>query len=356
MSRPPTHLLGRPAAQSVRLIALRYLDEGAAAADRLKDPADKDALHDFRVALRHLRTTLRVYRPLLESSVSRRLRRRLREIADATNQARDAEVAVAWLRPLTEEFSARERFGLHWLVERIERERAKDLPHTLAAARRSFAGAERKLRKGLAVYHRSVTVKGATPEARFEAVASAALLDQAQRLDQVIGSVEGPDDEAVHQSRIAAKRLRYQLEPVADALAGGADLVGRLRQLQDLLGELHDLLELEDEVRTALEAAAVARAGRLWELTLDDEPERHALRAARRRRHNPGLFAVAQRSRARRAALFAQLKADWMGKGEGWTHVIEAAIAPLVKRAREGPVKSSTAVRATRRPRRAKTA
>jgi CHAD domain-containing protein len=347
VSRPRIDLLGRSAAQSVRLIALRCLDEAAAASERLKDANDSEALHDFRVALRRLRTTLRVYRPLLEGSVPRRLRRRLREVADTTNQARDAEVALAWLRPLTEQLSPRERVGLHWLVERIERGRAKDLPRALASARRSFAGVERKLRKGLAVYRRTVTVRGATPEQRFGSIASAALLKQAKRLDQLIATVDGPDDDAVHQARIAAKRLRYQLEPLAEVLAGGADLVRRLRQLQDLLGELHDLVELEDEVRIALEAAAVARAGRLWELTLDDERGSHALRAARRRRQNPGLFAVAQRSRTGRAALFAQLKADWLGNTDVWAHQVEVAIAPLVTRPSQAA--------ASRRPRRART-
>ncbi len=197
------------------------------------------------------------------------------------------------------------------------------------------------------MYRRTVTVRGATPEQRFGTIASATLLEQARRLDRLIATVDGPDDDAVHQARIAAKRLRYQLEPVAEVLAGGADLVRRLRQLQDLLGELYDLVELEDEVRTALEAAAVARAGHLWELTLDDERESHALRAARRRRQNPGLFAVAQRSRARRAALFAQLEANWLGKPDGWAHEVEVAIAPLVNRPSD--------VAAPRRPRRART-
>jgi CHAD domain-containing protein len=330
---------------------LRYLDEGAAAAERLKDPEDKEALHDFRVAVRRLRTTLRVYRPLLEGSVPRRLRRQLREVAAATNQARDAEVALAWLRPLTEQFSARNRAGLHWLIERIERGRAADLPRALAGARRTFGGVERKLRKGLAVYRRALTGKGAAPEARFAAVAAAALLDQANRVDRMLARVQGPDDDAVHQARIAAKRLRYQLEPVAAVLSGGDQLVRRLRQLQDLLGEIHDLFELEDEVRSALEAAAVARVGRLWELTLEDEAESRTLRAAQRRRQNPGLFAVAQRTRARRTALFAQLESDWLGKPDRWAQDTRAAIAPLTRRASAAGARPRGPARTPRRAR-----
>lgn len=347
MTVRPVDLLSRPAAQSVRLIALDYLDEAGRALERLKDPEDKEALHDFRVALRRLRTTVRAYRPQLEGSVPRRLRRKLRDVAEATNSARDAEVALMWLRPLEAEVSKREQAGLRWLIERIERGHGRDLPHALVDARRSFIGVERKLRKGLEVYHRTVPVQRAKPEERFAAVAATALRDQAKQLDQLLASIASRDDDAIHQARIAAKRLRYMLEPLSTVVVGGADLVQRLKQLQDNLGELHDLSVLEEEVRIALEAAAVARAGRIWELTLEDEPEPPAIRAAQRRRQNPGLFAVAQRSRARREMLFRQIKAEWLVGAGQWANAITGALGPLATQ--EGSV--GAARRSVLRPR-----
>jgi len=332
MTVRPVELLGRPAAQSVRLIALDYLDEAGRALERLKDPEDKEALHDFRVALRRLRTTLRAYRPQLDGSVPRRLRRKLRDVAEGTNQARDAEVALTWLRPLEAEVSKREQAGLRWLIERIERGHGRDLPQALGDARRSFIGVERKLRKGLEVYHRTVPVQRSKPEERFAAIATGALRDQAKQLDQLLAAVASYDDDTIHQSRIAAKRLRYTLEPFSAVLEGGTDLLQRLKRLQDLLGELHDQSVLEEEVRGALEAAAVARAGRIWELTLDEEPEPPAIRAAQRRRQNPGLFAVAQRSRSRRDMLFRQLKAEWLEVTKPWVDAITRALVPLATR------------------------
>jgi hypothetical protein len=138
---------------------------------------------------------------------------------------------------------------------------------------------------------------------------------------------------------------------------GGAELVQQLKRLQDHLGELHDLSVLEEEVRLALEAAAVARAGRIWELTLDDEPEPPAIRAAQRRRQNPGLFAVAQRLRARREVLFRQLKAEWLEGAGRWTDVITRALGPLDMRTAAGAVRRSVLrPRAIRSKRRAPTA
>jgi len=64
-------------------------------------------------------------------------------------------------------------------------------------------------------------------------------------------------------------------------------------------------------------------------LTLDDETESPALHAAQRRKQNPGLFAVAQRSRARRDMLFRQLRADWLQRAGTWTAAVAAAVVPL---------------------------
>ena len=77
MPADPAELLARPAAEATRLIALGYLDDASAAATRLDDPEDEEALHDFRVALRRLRSTLRAYRPQLRESARRSSRDRL---------------------------------------------------------------------------------------------------------------------------------------------------------------------------------------------------------------------------------------------------------------------------------------
>ena len=70
-------LLLQPVGQAVCRIALTHLDAARAAHERLKDASDTEALHDFRVALRRLRSVLRAYRPWLKN-IPRKLRRRLR--------------------------------------------------------------------------------------------------------------------------------------------------------------------------------------------------------------------------------------------------------------------------------------
>ncbi|MGH2830921.1 MAG: CHAD domain-containing protein, partial [Actinomycetota bacterium] len=325
----PEELLGRPATQSVRLIAQHYLDDAVAALARIEDPEDTEALHDLRVALRRLRSTLRAYRDQLQGSMRRKLRRRLRDIAEETNRIREAEVALDWLRPLAPQLNGHERVGLRWLMERIEQQRADHLKRSLADVRRSFTTAEQGLRKGLAVYRQKVRSDRSAPEESFPSVARVALLQHAERLDRLLEAVQGMEDEALHRARIAAKRLRYLLEPLALVLPGGIALVERLKSLQDVLGELHDLFEFEDEVRQAAAAAGAQRAGRLLDVALADDPTEDDLKASRRRGYNPGLAAIGRRLRARRSALYAELSTKWLGGDRVWSRAIEATAEPL---------------------------
>jgi CHAD domain-containing protein len=84
---------------------------------------------------------------------------------------------------------------------------------------------------------------------------------------------------ALHQLRIAIKRLRY-LGEVATLLLGGDDalaaaaLLDRLADLQDELGEVHDA-----DVLTELAAAHQARGGGWAALAEDVAAEREAHRA-----------------------------------------------------------------------------
>ena len=324
MTNLPSDLLGRPAAQSVRLIALGYLDDAAAAFERTADPEDGAALHDFRVAVRRLRTTLRAYRSLFEDSVRGKPHKRLGRIAEATNRVRDAEVAVEWLRPLATGMTPGERVGQQWLIEQIDGRRAKELERCLADIRRSFAAATRKLRKGLVTYRQTVQPEPSISDASFVSVMRTAAVEQARELDQLLGEMQHADDEAGHRARIAAKRLRYVVEPVRDALAGGPELIGRLKKLQDLLGELHDLQGLEQMVRSAVGTAAAERAEQLLEARLAEPAPAHP--PARRRGRQAGLVAIAKRIRIRQGDLFATVRKEWLGNRRTWARDVEALV------------------------------
>ncbi len=96
----------------------------------------------------------------------------------------------------------------------------------------------------------------------------------ATRLDELCSFVPRALDpsrmKALHDMRIAAKRLRYILEVGAEPCFGpyAVTAIKRTKELQDLLGELHDcdvqlprVRALQDELRGADALEARARAG-----------------------------------------------------------------------------------------------
>ncbi|HEV8612045.1 MAG TPA: CHAD domain-containing protein, partial [Gemmatimonadales bacterium] len=61
----PRNLLRSSAAKAARELVERQARTWVRARRRLRQEGDSDALHDFRVALRRLRSTLRAFRPFL---------------------------------------------------------------------------------------------------------------------------------------------------------------------------------------------------------------------------------------------------------------------------------------------------
>ena len=79
----------------------------------------------------------------------------------------------------------------------------------------------------------------------------------AVRFDELQGFVPKALDpgevEALHDMRIAAKRLRYVLEVTEECFGPfGSDMRGRAKELQDILGDIHDCDVLLPQVEGAL--------------------------------------------------------------------------------------------------------
>lgn len=298
--------LAAPATDSVRLIAMDLLLQAAAAIRQLSDPPDPDALHDFRVALRRLRSTVRAYRPALADRVPRRLRRRLREIAAATNAGRDADVLLAWAKAKEAETDRTARAALVRLTLRLE-ERRREARHALVEdVARRFGKLERQLARRLSVPGPA----GETAPTLAE-LAAAAAQRHGTELREALGEVHSATDgAAAHRARIAAKRLRYLLEPLRGAVPGAPQVVKRLKRLQDEFGRFQDLRTLAEEARTAVVDEAAARAGRLFDRALD----REGPAAPRPRRASyAGLLAIAALVRAEQRGLFAEIERTWLG-------------------------------------------
>lgn len=307
-------LLSRPPEESARRLALSYLDQAAAGRARMADPEDDEALHDFRVGLRRLRSCLAAYRDELADSVPKKLARRLRRLARATGPGRDTEVQIAWLRRAGKDLAASRRAGLSWLLSRLDQRMAAAQAEMADELAREFAESAAELRRRLAVYRTEIHLDAAGQGPTFGARTAEILAGQVGELAHHLARVQHADDEKeAHAARIAAKRLRYLIEPLAGEAAEATRLVQRFKALQDLLGELHDAHVLESELAAALAAAAAERSERLLAASLAQPADEKLLRAARRRSVEPGLLALAKANRERRDQLFAELQGGWLG-------------------------------------------
>lgn len=305
--------LSEPAAIGLGALLSERLARVAAAHERLERKDDADALHDFRVALRRLRSLLRVYREVLDDAVPRRLVRRLRKVARATNASRDLEVKLGWLAAQREDVRPRDAVGLRWISARLGAQKqaadqeamaevGRDLPRTIAPLERRFAALPKRL-----------------PDTPPLALVTQGLLRSLEaelrtHLDQVKSS---DHQEEAHAARILGKRVRYLLETLDDVIPHAAEMVGRFKALQDALGDMHDADVASQMVADAMEAAAAERGRRVARaVRASGTLDKAALRRERRRDPMPGLIALAGRLRLRRESTWRVVELDWLGQQE----------------------------------------
>ncbi|MFL5540056.1 MAG: CHAD domain-containing protein [Longimicrobiaceae bacterium] len=258
-------VLDLSAERGARRLALAFLDDAEAAHQRLERGADDEALHDFRVAVRRLRSTVRAYREALEGSVGAGDRRRLAALADATGAARDLEVHVAWLRKRLDGLPGGERERAWALLQAMHGEQAKAEERLRRQVAKDFPRERWRLAKRLKFYQVMMDVDAPPGGVRMAAAFARLAQEHAFELERRLFAVRSIDDqEEAHRARIAAKRLRYLVEPVRDELEGAPDVIRRLKQLQDALGEMHDadvlLARLATEPPSPGDAAPSAEA------------------------------------------------------------------------------------------------
>ena len=374
--------------RSVRIVALGHLADANAAHARLANQSDDEALHDFRVALRRLRSWERAFRPYLRDDLGKKLRRRLRDLARDTGASRDLEVHLAWLKEQRRSLGRRQRTGLDWLVAELEG-RKDDADSVLEKdIDGRFTKLESRLARALESYRERLRLRKdgrAAPLPTFAEALAPRVRKAARELETHLGHVRTERDvREGHEARIAAKRLRYLLEPVMRIIPGAADIVDRLKDLQDVLGDLHDAQVFGVEIsKLALDAAGdtpnvgtpeavpppvsdaanggdgaapvaappsdsdAARApstepalatatqaaeprSRLPEVAAPAAPEPNA-------ELTPGISAITERLQVRATAAFTQFAGEWLGdRAAAFFRDVDAVADRIAEASREG--------------------
>ena len=207
---------------------------------RLLSSTDDEAVHDFRVALRRTRTLLEVGRPVFGRFHADEVRRALREIQRASGVLRDEEVLLELLASI-------ESGAPHLLQPPSYVSNVKEWIDGRRRRERRLRGAlRRKVREG--VLDRGRLLLGALVAFRVKPSRDKRVTKFARRaVEDARREVEHrrrapmQDPEALHNLRIAYKRLRYTIEAFATVLPG--DLVSLAQpasRFQSRLGRLRD--------------------------------------------------------------------------------------------------------------------
>jgi CHAD domain-containing protein len=282
MANASTKLARMSAVRGARRLMLHHLEQAEAAAERLQHPDDAEALHDLRVALRHLRTYLTTYRKPFAKTVSPKSLEALRNLTRLTGPARDAEVQAAWL---TEHSHARHTLSAARLRSRLHEHHAELLLEIRERFTRDFPLLAARLRRQL---DRAEDER----QRRFGSYTAKQVLRRGRRLRKRLGRIQGMADiEGCHEARIAAKRVRYLLEPFEE-LRGAHKRIQHLKALQETLGQMHDLHVLLQ--------------------TMTEAPE--SSQSPKRRGRGSELASLAAIARRRLSALYGQVERDWLGE------------------------------------------
>jgi triphosphatase len=208
----------------------------ARARDLLPDVAagDTEGVHQTRVALRRLRSALVLFRPSLGNTVPKPLETRLKTVAQALGEARDWDVLVDETLPA--------------LLTARDRTRAAPLLDAAIAARKRARIAAKRALSNKSLTGSLLQLERASGSFDDSSALGAQAADWLDRRWKTLRKKGGRDPTergaaALHEARIALKKLRYAVEftdGLYDRTAQSAFLQ-RLVDLQKGMGGLNDL-------------------------------------------------------------------------------------------------------------------
>jgi CHAD domain-containing protein len=296
----------------------RYLREQAGAAlAGLPALPDEDAVHRTRVALRRLRTTVRVFAPLLEPTPAERQRidDELRWLAGLLGDVRDRNVqrdrfasALDALPPehvlgpvrarIDDTLSVEQHGAERALTEALGSERYRSLMALLErwqlsppvrgggsddAGQDADQGADRGTDQNTDQAVPTAAAKAAekTSEKTVKKAVKKAVKKVAKKAERRLAEAcaDGSDAE-LHRARKAAKRARYAAEVLAPAGSGKKGRK-RFKRVQGVLGEHQDAVVAQATLRRIVSGIPAGESG----FTLGLLHERERQRAEELRRH-----------------------------------------------------------------------
>jgi CHAD domain-containing protein len=215
---------------------------------------DIETLHQIRVSLRRIRSTLSLFQTLLPKKSVKHFLSLLKEITSSLNRGRDIDVYISKYFNKSELTDT--EISLYKIISKQRKKEYKKINRLLQS---------KKYKKMLKYIDKWIKNKQWREEASPEKLkkldenitpfAKEILQDYFENIrKQEILIRDSFDDEEAHKLRIKLKKFRYATDFFTDIFPETLRLVNiKLRELQDILGELHDIYETKELHKIFLE-------------------------------------------------------------------------------------------------------
>ncbi|MGW3998982.1 CHAD domain-containing protein [Amycolatopsis sp. NPDC004772] len=242
-----------PAAHHVRAKLDREIRALLAHEPGTRSGADPEDLHQMRVALRRMRSVLKLSGELVGDGAEP-VRAELGWLGQSLGEVRDYDVLIGHLREVIADFEVRDQAPGRRLVSKFVTERAT---------------AKRRLTRALSSARYSTLLREVSLLTRAETVAPsdrphdliAGLAKPHRKLTKAVGALPAdPPDDDLHALRIHGKKLRYAAELAqTSAKKKQAAKIKRLlkatKDFQTVLGDHQDAVLAAERMRSVLESA-----------------------------------------------------------------------------------------------------
>ncbi|MET8998967.1 CHAD domain-containing protein [Amycolatopsis sp. NPDC004169] len=240
--------------------------------------ADPEDLHQMRVALRRMRSVLKLSGRLVGAGAEP-VRAELGWLGQSLGEVRDYDVLIGHLREVIADFEVRDQAPGHRLVSKFVSERAT---------------AKRRLTRALSSARYSTLLREVSLLTRAEAAAEeevphnlvTGLAKPHRKLAKAVGALPAdPPDDDLHALRIHGKKLRYAAELAQTSAkkkqaAKIKELLKATKDFQTVLGDHQDAVVAAERMRAVIESADGPMgfvAGRIAERELARRAEARAV-------------------------------------------------------------------------------
>lgn len=219
-----------------------YLPVARANEDGIIRDFDTEFLHDYRVALRKIRSVLSLFKGVYETDQTLDLKQRFSALMAPTGPLRDSDVYLLDQQSFKSLVPATLHEGLDAMFEEIRRRRAQEQSRLAAHLTSQSYNKEIKALTKLFAKKRKLAPGPNASRGSYD-LACELIWKRYRKICRIAASItENTPDDEIHQLRIECKKLRYLMEFFGPVFPKDPfdELVKPLKRLQDSLGLFND--------------------------------------------------------------------------------------------------------------------